>query len=388
MTLKFRLPRYFAKAISEQIAELYASTAIADLALAIVLLFEPIFLFSVLHYTVQEVLLFMGAVYAFYIVLIPFGAKVAARFGYYHSIALSIPFQILYWVLLFGAQSHPMLIFFAPIAFAIEKSLFWPAFHASVSRFARDEQRGREFSAMYAIVNVAQAVGPFIGGFISERFGVQATFIVAILIYGCSCLPLFIRKEVFIPKPYDFRGTWEMYKMYPKKFLGYLGFGEELLVLTVWPIFIYVLIKDYQNTGALVTVSTLVATAMALYIGKISDSFNKRTLIKIGSFIYFLVWLARYAATNFWSVFAIDSLSRTSKDLVFIPLSTLTYERAEATHILHYSVFFEQSLAVGKLLAAIIGIGVFSLAEQVAPSASFMALFLLAGGFSLLYMFI
>jgi hypothetical protein len=67
---------------------------------------------------------------------------------------------------------------------------------------------------------------------------------------------------------------------------------------------------------------------------------------------------------------------------VSIPLSTLTYERAEATDILPYVVFAEQSLAIAKFLAAVIGIIVFAL------TGSFIALFIAAGVFTLLYMFI
>jgi MFS family permease len=324
----------------------------------------------------------MAAVYALYILFIPLGARIISRYGYEHGIFFSIPFQILYWVFLFSSQTHFNLIYLAPVAFAIEKALFWPAFHADVARFAQDKQRGREFSVLYAIVNVVYIVGPFIGGAISETFGVRVTFILASVIYFCSFIPLFTTKEVFVPKLYDFRQTWELYKTYPKKFLGYLGFGEELLVLTVWPIFIYAVLKDYSETGSLVTIATLVATILALYIGKVTDQYSKRLLVKVGAFLYFLVWIARFVASSFWSTFAVESLSRTSKDLVFIPLSTLTYERANETHIMPYVVFFEQSLSVGKLVACLLGILLFTL------TGSFYALFILAGLFSLLYMFI
>ncbi len=382
MSLKLRLPHYFAVSVSRQIGELYISTAIADLALSIVLLFEPIFLYSVLHFTVPQVLLFFAAVYGLYIVLIPWGAKVVSRFGYEHGIFFSIPFQILFWLLLFGSQTNFNLVYLAPIALAIEKSLFWPAFHASVARFARDQQRGREFSVFHAIVNIVQVLGPVIGGLIAQKFGLRVTFAVASVIYFCSFIPLFTTKEIFVPKIYQFKETWQLYKTYPKKFLGYLGFGEELLVLTIWPIFIYLIVKNYETTGILATIAALVATILALYIGKVTDSYSKRLLIKVGAFLYFLVWLARFVVNSFWSVFFVDSLSRTSKEVVFIPLSTVTYERAEATHILPYIVFFEQALSVGKLLACILGVVIFAL------TGSFFALFVLAALFSLLYMLI
>lgn len=389
MSLKFRLPSYFANSIRREIGELYASTAIADLSIAIVVLFEPIFLYQVLKLSLGEVLLFFALVYGCYIVFIPFGAKIVSWFGYEHGILFSIPFQILYWLLLFGSEHSIYLVYLAPIALAVEKSLFWPSFHAICSRFARDNQRGREFSVLYAIVNIAHIVGPFIGGLIAEHYGVKASFIVASIIYSASFIPLFSTKEVFIPKIYMFRDTISLYRRYWTKALGYMGFGEEMLVLTVWPIFIYLVIKDYEDTGLLVTVATLIATVLALYIGKVTDSYSKQLLVKVGSFFYFLVWLARLVIVSTWGVFALDSLSRTSKDLVFIPVSTLVYERAESTKIMPYVVFFEQSLAIGKLIAALLAIVIFSFVGSfLTLGAAFIIVFALAGVFSLLYMLI
>jgi hypothetical protein len=68
--------------------------------------------------------------------------------------------------------------------------------------------------------------------------------------------------------------------------------------------------------------------------------------------------------------------------MAFIPISTVTYIRAEATHVVPYAVFFEQSLAIGKLTACLLGILLFSL------TGSFMVLFILGALYSLLYMFV
>jgi MFS family permease len=382
MIFDFHVPHYFTKSVRHEISELSASTALADFSNAMVMLFEPIFLYKVLGLTVQQVLLFMGGVYLLYIFVIPFGGKIASMYGYRHAVALSTPFQILYWVFILAAQHNISYLYFAPLMLAVEKSLYWPGFHAIVSRYADSEQKGREFSAIYAVVNIAQTFGPFLGGYMLQRFGADAAFFAASLVYACSVVPLLVEKEVFIPKIYNYRQTWELYKMYPKKFLGYVGFGEELLQLTIWPIFIFILVKGYENIGFLATGASLAAAILALAMGKITDSYTKRILIKLGSFFLSLVWVAKFVANTFWSAFAMDSLGRAAKDVVFIPLSTVTYLRAEANHILPYVVFFEQSLSVGKLLACVLGIVLFSL------TGSFVVLFILAGAFSLLYMLI
>lgn len=97
-----------------------------------------------------------------------------------------------------------------------------------MSRFSTKQQRGREFSAMYAIMSLMQIIGPMIGGFLSAVLGIEAIFVISSLIYFCSAVPLFWSVEKFTPKPYKFRDTIDMYKKFPRRFLGYFGFGEEL----------------------------------------------------------------------------------------------------------------------------------------------------------------
>jgi hypothetical protein len=58
--LNFHLPHYFSKDVRKEMGELYASSAISNFALSIITLFEPIFLYSVLHFTIPKVLLFMA----------------------------------------------------------------------------------------------------------------------------------------------------------------------------------------------------------------------------------------------------------------------------------------------------------------------------------------
>lgn len=381
-TEHFHLPHYFTSKVRTEIGHLYAAVGIGNLAQAIITLFEPIFLYHVVGLTVPEVLMFMASVYALYALIIPAGGKIAARFGYAHSIFFSIPFQIIFWYLLLGSEGNISLLIPAAISLAVQKTLYWPSLHASLARFSGKQQRGREFSFMYAIMNLMQIIGPMIGGFLSAILGIEAIFIVASIIYFASAIPVLWSKEKFKPKPYKFHDTVKLYKKYPLRFLSYFGFGEELLVLTVWPIFIYLVVTNYQDTGTLVTVATLFATALALYIGFYTDKHSKESLLRAGTLIYALTWIARVPVFSPFATFITDALSRTTKSLVFIPISAITYERAEQTHIMPFVIGFEQVLAIGKLLAAILGIIVFT------ATGSFVALFILGAVFSLFYFLI
>lgn len=382
MIFHFHLPHYFAAKVRSQVEHLYSATAIGNLAQAIIALFEPIFLYAVLGLSLVEVLLFTAVVYGLYIVMIPFGAKIASRIGYAHTILISTPIVILYWLSLVGAREVYELIYAAPILLAISKTLYWPAWHATLARFANTKQVAREFSVMYAIMNFMQILGPMVGGFLSMFFGVNSIFIIGSIIYACSAFPLMLTKESFVPKAYKYHDTWNLIKKYPVKFLGYFGFGEELLVMVVWPIYIFIIVQDYQNVGSLVTVASLAATGLALLIGIYSDKYGNNKVLQIGSFFYFLSWLARIPVVSPFGAFITDTISRTAKTLVFIPVTAVTYERAETTQVLPYIVGMEQMLSVGKFVAAAIGLIVF------AATGSFIALFILAAIFSLFYFLI
>lgn len=352
------------------------------MASSMMLLFEPIFLYAVLGFSINQVMLFTAIVYGVYIVFIPWGGKIASFYGYKHAIALSVPFQIIYWAMLIASQDASHLAFAAGIFYGLSKSLYWPGFHSLMARYADQGQVGREFGVVYALISITHIAGPFLAGYISQNFGFTASFIIVMILQAGSLLPLFKAKEVFLPKVYSYSQTLALYRQFPKKALGYLGFGEEMLVLNIWPIFIYIVVKNYEEAGLLATGSSLVAALLALIVGKITDQYSKRILIKLGAFFTAMIWIARYIANSAGTVFATDTMSRASKEMAFIPISTATYIRAENTHVVPYVVFFEQSLAIGKLLACILGIIIFSL------TGSFMALFVLGALFSLLYMFI
>src|SRR3989338_6638839 len=65
MSFKFRLPHYFGHSIRREMNELYMATAIADLALGLILVFEPGFFYSKLGFCGAGVRLFFAAVFGY-----------------------------------------------------------------------------------------------------------------------------------------------------------------------------------------------------------------------------------------------------------------------------------------------------------------------------------
>ena len=117
-----------------------------------------------------------------------------------------------------------------------------------------------------------------------------------------------------------------------------------------------------------------------------TDFKNKKSILSLGSSFYALAWFARIFTINKLGIFVISTFSRLSKNVIAVPLTAITYERAKSRSIMKTVLFFEMSLVVGKLIALLlIYTSLFFITDEI---FAFKLTFILAGGMSLLYLLI
>ncbi len=387
--LKIFFGGFFASSLAQQVKELYSSTLILNFAAMAISLFEPVFLYLIFIKThdlagsLQLVLYFYLVVYALYFVLLPLGAKIAKGFGYEHTIALSTVFMVIYYACLFAGQFHPLTLWIAAVVYAIDKALYWPAYHADFARFSNNGERGREISNLTVLNSAVEVIGPLGAGFILKFYDFKILFILASVLIFLSNIPMLITKEKVQPKPFPY---FEAYKrLFSKErrryFWAYLGFGEELIAMVIWPIFIYLVVGDFLGLGLISGFSIILATAVYLYIGHISDKHDRRVVLRAGSIFYFFGWLFRLLARTVMGIFMIDSYSRITKQAVVIPMMSDVYQEAKEESVMGTVVFFEMALTIGKILAMLLSIALLNIFVP-----GWNALFILAGVMSLLYL--
>lgn len=314
----------------------------------------------------------------------PLGAKFARRFGYEKAMYLASPFLIGYYAFLYLIPTGGHFIWLAIVALVLQKVFYWPAYHADFARFGRSDERGREVGNLLLITSLVSIAAPLLGGLVVDYWGWATLFVAVSILILASNLPMVSTPEKFQPKPFSY---WHAYRRLfyaenRRNFFGFSGFGEELIVLVIWPVFIYTVIKDYLSIGTLVAVSTLVTTLVLLYVGRMTDgdSGHRRSLLKIGSIFYSAAWWLRLLATGPLAVFMVDALSRITKNVIVVPMMAMTYDHAGATSVMKTVVFFEMSLVVGKIAAILISLA----ALRFLPN-SFAAMFIIAALMTMLY---
>ena len=391
MTFSKFLKTFLPHRMKRQIRELFIATTMVNFALAMVTLFEPIYLYKI-GYSLHFIMLFYIITYVLYFVIMPLGAKFAKWKGYENGLLIGTFLYIVFYIGLFFIADYPILFYIVPVIFALQKMFYWPAYHADFARFSNNIEAGREISAITVTSSLVYIIGPAMAGFIIFVWGYGVLFTVASLLFLLSNVFTLMTIEKFEPSEFSYGYTYKnlFSRENRKSFLAYTGFGEELVVMVVWPIFISIIIVNVLDLGIIIALATLITTLIVFYIGKFSDVYNKRYILRLGSAFYSLAWFIRIFITNTIGIFFIDTMSKLGKNVIAVPLTAITYEEAKEVksdhhkHIMSRIVFFEMSLVVGKIVALLL---VFLITLLISDEVfAFRITFVLAGAMSLLYL--
>ena len=209
-------------------------------------------------------------------------------------------------------------------------------------------------------------------------------FAVACFLILLSNIPILTVPEQFTPRGFSY---WDAYRRlwepgYRRMAASFLGYGEELVVVVLWPLYMYGFLASFLSLGSLVAVTTCLTAGLVLYIGRLTDHADKRIVLRLSSLGYSTIWLLRLFVQSVGSIFAVDALSRLMKRLVEVPQLSLLYEHArQEHHIMRHVVLFEMSLVIGKVLTMVVAIALFTWW----PVAAWPAVFVTAAALTILY---
>src|SRR3989338_965785 len=157
--------------INSRLGELYVSFAIRNFALGLVVIFEPIYVYLFFSENITLTFLYFGLLLFLTGILSPFGGKVVSRVGIKHSMLLSVPFTVAYYIGLWQIEKFGIYAYFLTIFSALSVVFYWIAFHTDFSQFSERRKRGRQTSYMMLVTSFFASISPFLGGFIITEVG-------------------------------------------------------------------------------------------------------------------------------------------------------------------------------------------------------------------------
>ncbi|MFH1661859.1 MAG: MFS transporter [Candidatus Falkowbacteria bacterium] len=354
---------YFNNNLSQGFVALFSGRMIQFVAAGLLGLFFPVFLFIRLGYNVEYVFIYYLVGYLLYVILLPIGAQFLNKIGLRRSLRISIIFDALFYLCFFLFDSNPTFyLILTVIIVTFSRIMFWLPYHIDFAKFTNKIDRGKEVSLMWATRSFLGIIMPIASGYLIMRFDFNVIFIIAIILLlsaGIPYLALPHTREKFS------WGVAETFKKYfarenRKLILANMANGAENVVgVIIWPIFIWQLFdENYLEVGIISSLIVFVAIILQFTVGKYTDLFDKRKMLKWGSALYASGWVIKIFVLTAFHVFIAGTYHMLMGIFKDTPFDTINYEiMADHGHLVdEYTVLKEMAIQLGRSLMLVFAI--------------------------------
>ncbi len=378
-------PRHFWRKVDmSELSELYASMLIRSLALSLIGLFVPIYLYKI-GYSVQAIFGYFAVLFIAKTLLDIVSAFVIGRIGPKHAIALSTIGNIINLMMLLSIKELHWPLALLAILSASSLSLFFIAFHTDFSKIKHSEHGGKELGYMAIIERIGGVAGPLLGGVLATFFDARYTIVLAIVLLIGSLVPLLTSNEVVkVHQAVTFNGF--TYKKHIRNFVSYACHNTENSVSVVmWTFFIALTVfklNTYASIGAITALGTGISLLIAKTIGTLVDNKHGNKLLNIGVFANALVMLARPLIRTPLSAIGVNMINDPVTICYRMPFMKNFYDAAD--NVSGYRiVFIAFSESMSALMRAFIWGGLFISSFNYDPISAIKVVFYITAIISL-----
>jgi len=325
---------------NKEMNEVYFSYAVFQFAMGIIAIFVPIYLYK-LGYSIPWVLFYFFLVSVYFLFFSYISAKIVSKIGVKHTMLLAVPLNILYFIGLRYIEIVPLLFFILPVVKAVKLQLYNYGFHLNFIQHSDREKEGRQVAIVQASALIASGLAPFFGGLILKFYNFHVLFVIGSILLFASMIPLFFTKDSYEEVSFNKRRLFSSIFRQKNRgaVLNFAGYAiESWIGFILWPVFLFVLLKNTEVVGFVVSASIFVTIAIFYFVGGVTDKRRKEDLLRVGSVLHFFGWIGRLFAYNLTSVFFIDAYKNFSMRVVQIPWSAYFYEQARKRDYFYFVV--------------------------------------------------
>ena len=322
-------------------------------AMSFVGIFIPIYLFE-LGYSFQMVMIWMMIHHSTLLFSAFLTVKVSNSIGLVHSLHVRFGLLLTYFLLLlFGLKDLPMLFYIIPIISGAEAAFYWIPLNILFVRNTSEKNMGTSMSKFFVVPKALSMAGPLVGALIAIQYGFNTLFAFAMFLLFFTFLPILSLKSEktnFLFSIHRFKEIWQKNKQY---FVPEMidNLAEDAMAL--WTIFIFLQLASTLEVGIIGTITAVASLFFTLTLGKLTDTWNKHKLLKIGAVLVSVVWFINFTIGEFFPsqyLFYIATIFATLVLKVFVvPYSSLMYNQARKDDA-QFLVLREIPTVLGRLL--------------------------------------
>jgi len=327
---------------NKEFNKLYSSVFIMTFGESLINIFVPIYLFG-LWYPVYQIIFFYFLVSLYFVILAHFGAKIVSKVGEKHSILISSPFLVLFYLGLMYVNISLVLFFILPLFLSLRMILFNFGYHLNYINHSEKRRRWKELAILWILTLIATVVAPYLGSLIAS-INFMFVFVLSSVLIVLGTFPLLFSQDRF--EKISFTANWLFKKIFSKKnrgnFISFSGYAVESMIgRIVWPLFLILIVGTINKTWLLISASMFFSLFALHFVGKLTDKINKTKLLKIWTVLYVWAWIGRVFASTVYQVFFVDSYKNISEKVLYLPWSAQSYDLAQRDNYFEFIVSME-----------------------------------------------
>lgn len=351
--------------LSVGLKNLYLNKIIRDVAGSLIGMFGVIF-FYVLSNSFAFAIIFWLLSNILYFVLAPWMSKFLKYKSLHIFMLIATVLIVGYYLSLYFLSESGALNWFwivvALVFLVFNRAFYWIPYHIDLARFINTHHRGRQVSFLGIAVSFLGIVLPIISALIIARFGFSVLFILAMGILFISIFPLFFVSHTREEYTFGYLETFKKLfsKNHIKTNLAYVADGfQDYLGALIWPIFIFILLNgEYLEVGLISAAIVLISCVVRYIIGEATDKFDKRKLMRAGSWLYGIGWLFKAIIESGLHIFLVGIYHNFTGILMRTPFDVLMYEIAadEGHYVDEFTVMREMALTFGRIVMMVMAL--------------------------------
>ncbi len=337
--------RFFPK---KELSQIYFSVALRSIAVSLIGIFIPLYLFQEKGLGLEKTLLFFVLYSVVFGITTPVAAKFSSRYGIRHSILLGIPFYLLFVALLYFLPNTVALMILASSLLGASQAFYWMGMHLAFHHASHPRHRGEEVGTRASVTVLSTMLGPFIGGALITWLGFAAVFMAAAVLLFMSGFLLLRSRENHVSYHFSLKSVFDTKNW--KDSLFFVSRGTHIIADGVlWPLFIFFILGSYFSMGIVGSLMSLSGVLLLWGVGKYSDHADKRRIIRWTSVFDSLIWIAMAFINTALQLLGLTILASLVRAAHESPTGALEYDKAQG-QVAAYFVNREIFICLGRIL--------------------------------------
>ena len=340
---------------SKSILYIYLHKIVAGIGAGFASTFVPIFLYEQYDLNLFPTILIFFLLYFLQSLLIPVGARFMSKIGVKYSMLIAMPFLVISIGALMNFDIDPLFMVVVYLfTYIIFRTLFWLPYHIDLALFTDKATRGRQFAVLQNLSQLILAAAPFVGGFLIASSGFANLFLIVMVFYAISTIPLFFIDSTYENYEYTYHETFRRLLGRENRDMVIANFSDGIqgsVHSIIWPLFIFgILAGEYIAIGGVVSITIVVMLIARFYVGDLYDTWDKDKVVKYGTILYTTGWVIKIFVSTGLEVILIDSYHKIGRAVQRTSFDTALYEQAadQGHYVDEYTVLREMSLNFGR----------------------------------------